>query len=560
MSNTNTNVASVSIDEEEDTFLSSVGTFQKKLNDLRADGSIKKRSLQHINFKIKKNNQISKDERKKLLAENSTGIKEANAYSRQHKVEERELQTNAINYVDSYYKDDNPLKNASWTNQKQNLKEEHLASLNKIKEERETELNKINGEQEDTNKKQKISLANSLNKQKVNDENVHYKDALLKIRKEKHEYYLKHQNILFSLRDDKYTPYQKMDMKFEEKRFNFNTRDFLIHNGLYFIFVIFIIVCLCIDPDAASLANILNISEDFSINIFFDLGVAGLIILGGTDLALGRMITISSLITCMIFQTGGGHKFFGLSLSNIYSGCGLFGAAIIAILLSVIACVIFSCFSGFFSAKFKVHPFISTLATSMILWGICILSVGTDSSGVIVDEAHDITGRIGGTYGFPLLLIYAIIALVIVSLIWNRTKFGKSLYAVGGNAEAATVSGISIFWVTLGAFIMAGVLYGIGGFMYGSYWQNANASTGSGTELTSIAAVVVGGVSVTGGVGSVWSVIFGCFVFEILDNFLHRIISITGATGQSEAIYHIFVGLTLVLAVAVDSLKYLKKK
>ena len=127
------------------------------------------------------------------------------------------------------------------------------------------------------------------------------------------------------------------------------------------------------------------------------------------------------------------------------------------------------------------------------------------------------------------------------------------MYAVGGNAEAASVSGINVFWVTMGIFIMAGVLYGLGGFFEATRVAVGNPSTGTGTELDAIAACVVGGISFSGGVGKVSGAVIGTLIFTALTYCLTYI-------GFDANMQFIFKGAIIMAAVCLDSLKYLKKK
>lgn len=128
------------------------------------------------------------------------------------------------------------------------------------------------------------------------------------------------------------------------------------------------------------------------------------------------------------------------------------------------------------------------------------------------------------------------------------------MYAVGGNQEAASVSGISVFWVTLGVFIMAGILYGVGSFLIGVQTGSSSSTLGQGWELEAIAACVVGGISFSGGIGKVRGAVIGCLLFEILKYYLRDI------TNGSADITNIFIGIIIIVAVVFDSIKYLKKK
>lgn len=159
--------------------------------------------------------------------------------------------------------------------------------------------------------------------------------------------------------------------------------------------------------------------------------------------------------------------------------------------------------------------------------------------------------RIGG---FPTIILWAVVAIAIVWFIWNKTTFGKNLYAVGGNPEAAAVSGISVFWVTMGAFILAGILYGFGSWlecarMIGS----GSAAYGQGWEMDAIAACVVGGVSFTGGIGKISGVVVGVLIFTVL-------IYSLAILGIDTNLQFVFEGIIIITAVTLDCLKYVQKK
>ena len=155
---------------------------------------------------------------------------------------------------------------------------------------------------------------------------------------------------------------------------------------------------------------------------------------------------------------------------------------------------------------------------------------------------------------FPTIILWAIAAVAIVWFIWNKTTFGKNLYAVGGNPEAASVSGISVFKVTMGAFVMAGILYGCGSWleclrMVGS----GSAAYGQGWDMDAIAACVVGGVSFTGGIGKISGVVVGVLIFTSLTYSLTIL-------GIDTNLQFIFEGIIILAAVTLDCLKYVQKK
>ncbi|MBO4386593.1 MAG: galactoside ABC transporter permease, partial [Treponema sp.] len=230
-----------------------------------------------------------------------------------------------------------------------------------------------------------------------------------------------------------------------------------------------------------------------------------------------------------------------------------------ALILSILFCVMFSAIAGFFSAYFKMHPFISTLATQLIIYGLLFFGTSGTPVGSIDKTIKDaIGGRwelgyFGGDFiTFPKLIVPAIIAVFVAWFIWNKTTFGKNMFAVGGNPEAASVSGISVFWVTLGVFVMAGVFYGCGAFLE-AFRANASAGTGQGYEMDAIAACVVGGVSFYGGIGKISGAVLGVIIFTGLTYCLTFL-------GIDTNLQFVFKGLIILAAVSLDCVKYLKKK
>lgn len=330
----------------------------------------------------------------------------------------------------------------------------------------------------------------------------------------------------------------------------------MLRNGLYIaIVIIFIILCLIAQfgkkVPLLTVNNILNILQQASPRMFLALGVAGLILLAGTDLSIGRMVgmgmTAATIIMHKGINTGAvfGHVFD-------FTGLPVVARVILALLVCIVLCTVFTTIAGFFTAKFKMHPFISTMANMLVIFGLVTYSTkGVSFGGIEGNIPSMIIPKIGG---FPTIILWAIAAVIIVWFIWNKTTFGKNLFAVGGNAEAAAVSGISVFRVTVGAFILAGILYGFGSWlecirMVGS----GSAAYGQGWEMDAIAACVVGGVSFTGGIGKISGVVVGVFIFTALTYSLTTL-------GIDTNLQFVFSGIIILVAVMLDCLKYVQKK
>ena len=300
--------------------------------------------------------------------------------------------------------------------------------------------------------------------------------------------------------------------------------------------------------------NILNILSQASPRMFLALGVAGLILLAGTDLSIGRMVGMGMCAATIVMHagpnTGGvfGHIFD-------FSTMPVLVRVFLALIVCVVLCTIFTTIAGFFTAKFKMHPFISTMATMLVIFGLVTYSTKGTSFGAIDNTIPKmIIPRIQALGNFPTIILWAVAAVIVVWFIWNKTTFGKNLFAVGGNPEAAAVSGISVFKVTVGAFILAGILYGFGSWlecirMTGS----GSAAYGQGWEMDAIAACVVGGVSFTGGIGKISGVVVGVFIFTALTYALTVL-------GIDANLQFVFSGIIILVAVMLDCLKYVQKK
>lgn len=385
---------------------------------------------------------------------------------------------------------------------------------------------------------------------KSNIENIDstFRNIKENAKRNKYNAYLDEYSYIEKARNNVHSLVEKLQYKASTYQYNFVLKDFLLRNALYFIIIIFFIICIIAsNGNLLSLPNINGILSQSSTKVFFSLGVAGLILIAGTDLSIGRMTGMAGSISCMLLAATSYSTNQGLliDVTGLSWGVRIF----LAIFVSILLCVLFSAIAGFFAAKFKMHPFITTLSTQLIMFGTLMVlfsSVPAFNMDLSIKKAITGTSNIN-------IIIFAIVAIVVMYFIWNRTKFGKYMYAVGGNPEAASVSGISVFAVTMGIFVMAGVLYGIGGFLEGARVGVANPNTGYGTELDAIAACVVGGISFSGGVGKIRGAVIGTIIFTGLTYCLTYL-------GFDINIQYIFKGVIIMTAVCLDSLKYLKKK
>ena len=217
--------------------------------------------------------------------------------------------------------------------------------------------------------------------------------------------------------------------------------------------------------------------------------------------------------------------------------------------------------NGFFVAKFQLHPFIVTLATQLIVYGILLMYImingnnGQPLSGLDDSFKNFVTGSFIGLGGvaIPNFVWYACIIVVIMWFIWNKTTFGKNMFAVGSNPEAANVSGVSVFKTTIMVHTLAGAMYGITGFIDSARNSSNTAGTGLNAECDAIAACVIGGVSFVGGTGKISGIVLGVFILRII------FVALTYLS-VDQNLQYIFKGGIILVACAIDMRKYLVRK
>lgn len=527
-----------------------VGKIQAQIDELRVDGSDKVRSLKNHIAIAKEDKNLSKEEKDSMIAKDKAALEKAKAVEAANKDKVAKLIADAEGYLKEHYDSEyyskvvasceaeKAAENESYERVKATLKTEHEQALAKLSDPEEIKDEKY------------------VYKNKLFDAQMTHESRLQEIKDRKHDAFSHKYHLIDLLRMSKYTFMQNRAQKFENYKYTFNTTQFLYKNGLYIVIVL-IFIALCIitpivkNTQLLTVTNILNILQQASPRMFLALGVAGLILLTGTDLSIGRMVGMGMVTATIIMHnganTGGvfGHIFD-------FSSMPVVGKALFALVACIILTTVFSSIAGFFMAKYKMHPFISTMANMLIIFGLVTYATKGVSFGAI-DSA--IPNMFIPTIGnFPTIIIWAVVAVVVVWFIWNKTTFGKNLYAVGGNPEAAAVSGISVFKVTLGAFILAGILYGFGSWLECNRMVGSgSAAYGQGWDMDAIAACVVGGVSFTGGIGKISGVVTGVLIFTSLTYSLTIL-------GIDTNLQFIFEGIIILAAVTLDCLKYVQKK
>ncbi len=527
-----------------------VGSIQAKIDALRADGTDKVLEIQ-ANLDSLKRDRIYTQQEKDSIAEGwRKELDKAKAVEAKNKSEISKLIADAETYLKAHFNQDYfQYVAASCKEEKSFAQQKYQATVAELNQEHQKALSKLSDAHE-------IKDEKYVHKNRLFDAKMQLTKELQEVKDRRHAAYEHKFHLIDLLRMSKFTVGESLAQKVENYRYTFNTRNFLLKNGLYLaIIVIFIALCF-ITPavkgvQLLTMNNVLNILQMASPRMFLALGVAGLIMLAGTDLSIGRMMgmgmTVSTIIMHKGINTGSvfGHTFD-------FTGIPVVGRVVLALVVCIVLCTIFTTIAGFFTAKFKMHPFIATMANMLVIFGLVTYGTKGVSFGAIETTIPSmIIPKIGK---FPTIILWAVAAILIVWFIWNKTTFGKNLYAVGGNPEAASVSGISVFAVTVGAFVLAGILYGFGSWlecirMVGS----GSAAYGQGWEMDAIAAAVVGGVSFTGGIGKISGVVVGVCIFTALTYSLTTL-------GIDTNLQFVFSGIIILVAVTLDCLKYVQKK
>ena len=527
-----------------------VGKIQAEIDELREEGTNKVLEYSEEIEALKRDKIYTKGEKEARLSELNSKLQKAKEIESKNKQPINDKIAVAEKYLKDHYQTDYYNK----------VVESNKYEVQKAKADYDKKLKELEKEHKDIlsglSDKEEIKEENFIYKNRLFDAKLEYTKNMQEAKDRKHDAFTFEYHLIDLLKMSNFSFAEKQAQKIENYKYSFNTRDFLLKNGLY-IAIIFVFIFLCIITpikknglQLLTVNNILSIMQQASPRMFLALGVSGLIMLAGTDLSVGRMVGMGMTAATIIMHNGPNTgSVFGkvFDFSNMPVG----GRILLALVVCVVLCTIFTTIAGFFTAKFKMHPFISTMANMLVIFGLVTYSTkGVSFGGIDQSIPGKIIPKVGG---FPIIILWAIAAVAIVWFIWNKTKFGKNLYAVGGNPEAASVSGISVFKVTLGAFIMAGILYGFGSWlecirMIGS----GSAAYGQGWEMDAIAACVVGGISFTGGIGKISGVVVGVLIFTALTYSLTIL-------GIDTNLQFVFSGIIILIAVTLDCLKYVRK-
>ena len=331
-------------------------------------------------------------------------------------------------------------------------------------------------------------------------------------------------------------------------------KELLLNNALIITMAVAVIYIAIKNPNFIRTASVINILSQTAAYLPAALGIGGCIVLTGTDLSAGRVVGLTACISASLLQNAANVA------NKMWPQIGTLPIPVVILLAMMIGALV-GCFNGFFVAKFKLHPFIVTLGTQLILFTCLLLYVqqgnnkGAAISNLDASYTNFVKGALFKIKGVPVprYVLFAVILTAIMWFVWNKTTFGKNMFALGSNEEAARVSGVNVFAVTIGVFALAGAMYGFTGFIEGARVASNTANTGLNYELDAIAACVIGGVSFVGGIGKIRGIVIGVLMLRLIFVGLLMI-------GVPQDLQYLIKGGIILFACALDMRNYLVKK
>lgn len=323
----------------------------------------------------------------------------------------------------------------------------------------------------------------------------------------------------------------------------FDAKKFISNNAIIILVILLTVFTAVTTQNFVSETNFKNLLSNMAPRFIIACGVSGCLITKGTDLSAGRAVGLAACLSAMMLQS---VDYAARMIPGMPDIPWPVAMIIVMILMGIIGAI-----NGCVIACLKVPPFIATLGMQTIIYGFCQVITNNQPMGGFKSSYLKVAS--GYIRFFPYLAFFAIVVGIFFLFLYNKTRHGKYMYAIGGNESAAQVAGVNVTATLIRIYMLAGMMYGLAGFLVGAKAGGASTATGYGYELEAIAACTIGGVSANGGVGKVGGILVGVLVFEILKICLQFL-------GVDPAYTYIAQGLVIVVAVALDLRKYLAKK
>ena len=303
--------------------------------------------------------------------------------------------------------------------------------------------------------------------------------------------------------------------------------------SLIALFALCLVISLLTDKFATS-TNLWNVLRQISVNICISVGMTLVVLMAGIDLSVGSVLAFSSAICAGLLKNG-----ISIPALDLYIGFTVLGGVLTALIVGLLL----GLFNGWVITKFTLPPFVATLAMLTIARGATMLY----TQGIPISNLGSGFEFIGSGWflGIPVPVWISLLVVLIVVFITKKTTFGRYIYAIGGNEKAAFLSGINIKKIKLAVYSIAGMMAAVGGVLVTSRLNSAQPNAGTSYELDSIAAVVIGGTSLSGGLGSVTGTVIGAAIIGVLNNGLVLL-------NVSPFWQQVVKGLVILIAVIID--------
>jgi inositol transport system permease protein len=310
----------------------------------------------------------------------------------------------------------------------------------------------------------------------------------------------------------------------------------------YLIVFIFLGMCVLLavfSPNNSFLKaqNLINVVRQISVIGLLALGVMVCIIALGIDLSLGSVLGLSAVVTASLVQQIGWKE-------ALYPG--FTAPALVAVLAGISIGIVLGATNGSLIAFFRIPPFIATLGMMTIARGLAYIYSNGRPVSTLTPEFLFIGG--GALLGIPFPIIVFGVVILLTHLMLNNTRFGRQVYAIGGNETAARVSGVNIGRTKILIYTFSGLMAGLGGVVLTARVQSATPALGIGYELDAIAAAVIGGTSFAGGIGTVWGTVVGALIIGVMNNGLDLL-------NVSPFYQQVVKGVIIIVAIIIDERK-----
>ena len=323
--------------------------------------------------------------------------------------------------------------------------------------------------------------------------------------------------------------------------------NFVMNNAVIILIIISAILVGIDNPNFFGKYNIKNLLMNVSVRVVIAFGIAAVLIMRNNDLSAGRQVGFAGCIAATLLQRAD-------YVQKVYPNLPPLNMWLVCALLMIGFAITFGLINGLVVSKMHVPAFIGTYGMQTVIYGICLVYTGAQPIGGLIDQYTNwAAGSFMGLDFVPNLGIVALLVGLFIWFLFNHTPFGKKMYAIGGNPNAASVSGINIDRMTILSYMLAAALFALAGFMLGAKAGGTSAALAAGYELFAIAGCTIGGVSTNGGIGKVSGIIIGVLVFEILKIEMQFV-------GVDVAYTYVVQGIVIVIAIALDIRKYIARK